>query len=92
MNPLSPAREIAALFAQEVDVDQSNLRTAAPTLCSRACQEKEWSLPKTRSRSAAVFGAPFDLYRSGHAQYWTKLVSCLDFDRSCASTKNDGFS
>lgn len=47
---------------------------------------------ETRSRSAAVFGAPFDLYRSGHAQYWTKLVSCLDFDRSCASTKNDGFS
>jgi hypothetical protein len=47
---------------------------------------------EARSRSAAVFGAPFDLYRSGHAQYWTKLVSCLDFDRSCASTANDGFS
>lgn len=46
MKSLSPAREIAALSAQEVDVDQSNLRTAAPTLCSRTCQEKEWSLPK----------------------------------------------
>ena len=29
MNSLSPAREIAALSAQEVDVDQSNPRTAA---------------------------------------------------------------
>lgn len=36
MNSLSPAREIAAHSAREVDVDQSNPRTATPTLCSAA--------------------------------------------------------
>ncbi|MGY4509811.1 hypothetical protein ACVIN2_003265 [Bradyrhizobium sp. USDA 3650] len=36
MNSLSPAREIAALSAREVDVDQSIPRIATPTLCSAA--------------------------------------------------------
>ncbi|MBM7487589.1 hypothetical protein JOE52_006571 [Bradyrhizobium canariense] len=49
MNSLSPAREIAALSAQELDVDQSNPRTAATTLCS-AAPEKAMSLSCASSK------------------------------------------